>query len=100
MAKFQLSRRAVIRGAGTIAIGLPWLEIMGEGRRAYGQTTTKKPFKRFVAVYQPGGTVRDNYTPSGTETSFTLSKILKPLEPVKDKILIIDGLNLACGDQG
>jgi len=102
MAKFKLSRRAVIRGAGTIAITLPWLEIMGHSRKAQGQTTTKQPFKRFVTVYQPGGTVRqptDNYTPTGTETNFTLSKILTPFEPVKSHLLIMDGLNLTCGDQ-
>jgi hypothetical protein len=104
MGKFKLSRRAVIRGAGTIAIALPWLEIMGESRPARGQSTTKMPFKRFVTVYQPGGTVRqptDNYTPTGSDTSLTLtgSKILAPLDPVKSKLLVIDGLNCTCGDQ-
>ena len=34
MGRFQLSRRAVLRGAGSIAIALPWLEIMGDARDA------------------------------------------------------------------
>jgi hypothetical protein len=55
---FKLSRRSVIKGAGTIAIGLPWLEAMGYGRRANAQSTTPVPLKRFLTVYQPGGTVR------------------------------------------
>ena len=104
MSRFKLDRRTVIKGAGSIAISLPWLEAMGLGRRANAQTTTGVPLKRFLTVYQPGGTVRtgangDKYTPTGTETAFTMSPILMPLDPVKSKLLIVDGLNLTCGDQ-
>ncbi len=100
MTKFRLHRRAVLKGAGTIAIGLPWLEIMGHGRKAHAQTATN-PAKRFVTVYQPGGTVRGKYTPTGSDTSLTLSPILSPLEPVKSKLLVIDGLDMksAQGEQ-
>ncbi|MES1205378.1 MAG: DUF1552 domain-containing protein [Pseudomonadota bacterium] len=100
MAQFRLNRRTVIRGAGSIAIALPWLEIMGRGRRAqaFGATAS-----RFLAVYQPGGTVRAKYTPTGTETAPVLSPILMPLKPMMDlkKLLIIDGLNMtsAIGEQ-
>jgi len=104
MTRFKLSRRTVIRGAGTIAIALPWLEVMGHGRRARAQTATV-PLKRLVTVYQPGGAVRsgangDKYTPTGSETSFTLSPILAPLQPMQSRLIVVDGLNLTCGDQG
>jgi len=80
MPTFRLKRRAVLKGAGSIAIALPWLEIMGRGRRARAQSTTM-PAKRFITVYQPGGTVRNNYTASGTETAPVFgSSILKPLD--------------------
>jgi hypothetical protein len=100
MSRFKLDRRTVIKGAGTIAIALPWLEAMGFGRRANAQTTSV-PLKRFLTVYQPGGAVRsgaigDKYTPTGTETAFTLSQTLAPLDPVRSKLLIVDGLNLTC----
>jgi hypothetical protein len=103
MTRLKLDRRTVIKGAGSIAIALPWLEVMGHGRRANAQTTAV-PLKRFITVYQPGGSVRsgsigDKYTPTGSETSFTLSPILAPLEPVKSKLIVVDGLNLTCGDQ-
>src|SRR5204862_8350188 len=103
MTRFKLNRRTVIKGAGTIAIALPWLEVMGNGRRARAQTASV-PLKRFVSVYQPGGGVRtgangDKYTPTGSETSFTLSPILAPLQPVQSRIIVADGLNLTCGDQ-
>ncbi len=97
MKKFRLPRRALLRGAGSIAIALPWLEAMHE-ESASAQTAPSMA-KRFIAVYQPGGTVRSKYTPSGSETAFTLSPILAPFEPVKDKILIIDGLDMQCADQ-
>jgi Protein of unknown function (DUF1552) len=104
MTRFKLSRRTVIRGAGTVAIALPWLEAMGFGRRA-GAQTTSVPLKRLVTVYQPGGAVRsgangDKYTPTGSETSFTLSPILAPLQPMQSRLIVVDGLNLTCGDQG
>ncbi|HWA76005.1 MAG TPA: DUF1552 domain-containing protein [Polyangiaceae bacterium] len=102
MSKFTLSRRTVLRGAGTIAIALPWLEVMGT-ERAHAQTAGT-PLKRFITVYQPGGTVRegaigDKYTPTGSESSFTLSPILAPFEPFKSRLLIADGLDCKCGDQ-
>jgi Protein of unknown function (DUF1552) len=98
MSPFRLNRRAVLRGAGSIAIALPWLEAMAGERRAAAQSASGMA-KRFVTIYQPGGTVRNKYTPTGTETDFKLSPILSPLEPVKSKILVVDGLDMQCADQ-
>ena len=97
MGKFRLSRRAMLRGAGGIAIALPWLEIMGPSRPAHAAF----PAARFVTVYTPGGSVIDNgsgenrWRPSGSETDFTLSPILAPLEEIKHKLLVVDGLSMA-----
>jgi hypothetical protein len=98
MSKFRLSRRSVLKGAGGIAIALPWLEIMSRGRRARAAAA---PAKRFLAVYQPGGTVLSKWTPTGTETNPTLSPILAPFAPVKDKLLIFSGIDMksAVGEQ-
>ncbi len=107
MTRFKLDRRTVIKGAGTIAIALPWLEIMGRGSKARAQTASV-PLKRFMTVYQPGGAVRhdltntpgsDKYTPTGTETAFTLSPVLAPLADMQKRLLVVDGTNLTCGDQ-
>jgi len=103
MSTSRLSRRAVLRGAGSIAIALPWLEIMRMERTADAQTA---PAQRFLAVFQPGGSVvaqpagstttpANRWVPTGTETAPILSPILAPLEPVKNKILIVDGLDMA-----
>jgi hypothetical protein len=108
MSKFRLNRRAVLKGAGSIAIALPMLEAMMPEHTASAATATT-PAKRFLAVYQPGGTVRnhtemngaDRWAPTGTETAFTLSPILAPLAPVQTKLLIADGfdMNSAVGEQ-
>lgn len=97
MKPFRLNRRAVLRGAGGIAIALPWLEVMEplkQARAAQGP-------RHFVAVYTPGGTVLDNWLPSGSETEFELSPILKPLERYRDKLQVASGLAMtsAHGEQ-
>src|ERR1700752_3153542 len=98
MPNFRLNRRAVLRGAGSIAIALPWLEIMGTEKSARAAAA---PAGRFVSIYTPGGTVRDKYTPTGTQTPPVLRPTLAPLEPMKSKLLIIDGLDMksAVGEQ-
>jgi hypothetical protein len=98
MSKFRLSRRAVLAGAGGVAISLPWLEISSPERSLRAAAA---PARRFLAVYNPGGTVLDQWRPTGTETSFTLSPILQPFEPVKSRILVLDGLDMrsAFGEQ-
>jgi hypothetical protein len=99
MPKFRLSRRAVLRGAGTVAVALPWLEAMGTGRRAHAAAPALA--QRFVTVYTPGGTLLDKWRPTGTETAFVPNTILKPLEPLKHRLLVLDGVDMrsARGEQ-
>jgi hypothetical protein len=92
MGKFKLNRRTMLRGAGSIAIALPWLEIMGEEKLAHAQAAGTA--KRFLSVYTPGGTVLEKFWPSPTDP--TTSSILAPLAPVKDKLLVMKGLNMDC----
>lgn len=87
----KLSRRTVLRGAGHAAIALPFLEAMLPRNRSWAAETTQK---RFIVYYTPGGTVLDDWRPKGTETAFTFNTILSPLEPVKQKLVVIDGLDL------
>lgn len=91
MGKFKLDRRTMLRGAGSIAIALPWLEVMGHDKLAHAAGT---PAKRFLSVYQPGGTVLDKFWPSPTDP--TSSSILTPLAAHKAKLLVLKGLNMDC----
>ncbi|HEX2874950.1 MAG TPA: DUF1552 domain-containing protein [Polyangiaceae bacterium] len=87
---FRLSRRAVLRGAGSVAIALPWLEAMQPLPSAQAAAA---PARRFVAVYTPGGTVLDAWTPSSITE---LSPILAPLSSVRERLVVLKGLALKC----
>lgn len=76
-----------------MAVALPWLEIMSPERPARAAAA---PAKRFVGVYTPGGTVLENWRPTGTEDAFTLSTILQPLAPVKERVLVVSGVDMTC----
>lgn len=93
MPQFRLNRRAVLRGAGGVAIALPWLELMGPARSA---EAAAPPAKKFVGIYTPGGTELDRWRPTGTETDFALSQILQPLAAVKQHVMVVDGIDMTC----
>jgi hypothetical protein len=94
MKPFRLSRRAVLRGAGSVAIALPWLEIM---QPLKSSRAADAPAKRFVAVYTPGGTVLDDWTPSSI---VQLSPILSPLTGMIPNLVVLNGLNMQCAVGG
>jgi hypothetical protein len=98
MTAFRLDRRALLRGAGGVAIGLPLLEIMTGERRASAQAVAIP--KRFVVFFSPDGSIRENWTPTGTEQSFQLSRILAPLEAHKSKLIILDGVDASVARSG
>jgi hypothetical protein len=83
-----LSRRTVLRGAGGIAIALPFLNAM-RPRTVRAATMPK----RFITFFSANGMIKDAWQPSGTETSFTLSPILTSLTPHQSDLLILRGLN-------
>jgi hypothetical protein len=89
--KNRLSRRALLRGAGSVAIGLPFLEAMLRPGQSHAGGSVPL---RFVVFYTPGGTLLDKWRPTGTETAYTLDPMLAPLNPWKDQLLFVDGLNL------
>lgn len=91
-----IDRRTVLRGAGTVALALPWLEGMA---RPAGAQAAGAP-KRFVVCFSPNGNIRDNWLPTGTETDFKLGRILMPLDEHKKDIVVIDGLDQMQGGAG
>ena len=50
--------------------------------------------KRFFVIHHPVGTIRNNWVCQGTETEWTLSRILKPFEPVKTHMVVLDGMDI------
>jgi hypothetical protein len=87
----RLSRRTLLRGAGGVALALPFLEAMQAVRpRRLAAAPTPK---RFVTWFTSNGSIMDVWQPTGTETSFTLTGSLQALTPHKDQLVIMRGLN-------
>ena len=82
----HLSRRTLLRGLGA-AIALPALDAM---RPAFAATPASP--LRMSFVYVPNGIVMDNWTPKAPGADFEFTRILKPLEPFRDRTLVISGL--------
>ncbi|GMV38527.1 MAG: hypothetical protein AMXMBFR64_02430 [Myxococcales bacterium] len=85
-----LSRRTLLRGAG-VAMALPWLEAMLP--RTARAATMPAPPTRFLGYYVPNGIRMEHWTPATTGPGYALTPILKPLAPVKDKVLVLSGLS-------
>ena len=84
----RISRRAVLRGAG-VAVALPWLESLP----AFGDSTAPTVFpKRFAVMFMGNGINEKYWSAEGSGADMKLSKTLSPLEPLKHKINVIDGL--------
>jgi hypothetical protein len=84
------SRRAVLRGAGC-AMALPWMESVS----AMAQAPTPADFpKRFGVVFMGCGINENHWSAEGQGAAMKLSKTLESLEPLKQKINVIDGLQV------
>jgi hypothetical protein len=96
--KNRIHRRTLLRGAGGVAIGLPFLEAMLRPLETHA-AAAMAPL-RLVVFYSPGGTLLDQWRPTGTETQFTLSDLMAPLVPHQSQLLFLDGLNLSVTEIG
>ncbi len=85
----RLSRRTVLRGAGGVALALPLLEAM-RPRMVQAQTATPR---RVMFVFMPNGNdIKTRFTAKG-ETTYALGEFLKPLEPYRNEMLMLNGIN-------
>ncbi len=91
LSKKHIARRAVLKGVGA-AIGLPLLDSMVPSSTAWADTAAGKVPKRFAFVGFPHGAIMDRWWPKETGTDFTISDILKPLEPFRKHMTIVSGL--------
>src|SRR5262245_43297156 len=87
MARFTVDRRALLRGASGVAIGLPFLEIMGAGEARAGVAPP-----RFVILYAGISQTRDGpasghkyLSPTRPGAGYDLPADLSPLGTVDRK---------------
>jgi uncharacterized protein DUF1552 len=86
-----IPRRTFLRGAG-VTLALPLLEAMVP---AFASTPegSAKPALRLAFIYVPNGVAMKNWTPSAEGTTFEWSRVLQPLAPFRDRVVVLSGLN-------
>ena len=89
--RHTISRRTVLHGLGC-TIALPWLESMAwAAPSAHAGIQGAFP-KRFAVLFMGNGINGNHWWARGNGAEMKLSKSLQPLEPLKKKINVINGL--------
>ncbi len=91
LAKKTIPRRTLLRGLGA-TVALPLLDAMVPAATALAQTAAG-PIRRFGAIYVPNGVIPDRWFPSTTGSAFDFSYALEPLEPYRQQLKILGGLD-------
>ena len=87
----KLSRRSVLRGAG-VTMALPWLEsIPAWSADAAAGDSDQFPL-RFAALFMACGIHPDHWWGKGAGEEMELSRSLAPMDPLKSKMNVIQGL--------
>src|SRR5215211_692993 len=84
-----IHRRHFIKQFGISAASLPFLI----GLPSLGLASPARPRQRLIVMFSPNGTIPSAFWPDETGTDFKLKEILSPLEPFKDRMLILNGLS-------
>ena len=88
---WNISRRSMLKGMGAM-LALPKLEIMAATEASGAASASGAPL-RFVSIFQPNGVYPKAWDVSGLGANYQFSPILKPLENMRDDLLVVSGLN-------
>jgi hypothetical protein len=89
----SLSRRTILRGLGA-AVSLPLLDAMVPAFASTAQAATPT---RLAFIYVPNGILMNQWTPTIDGSNFELPRILAPLAPHRDNMLVLSGLTQNTG---
>jgi hypothetical protein len=93
IAKKHIPRRTFLRGAG-VTLALPFLESMLPAQTPLRQTSASPgSVRRFVGIWHPHGAAPGYWSPVQEGSNFEFSFITKPLEPFRDRVVLITGLD-------
>jgi hypothetical protein len=90
--KKHIPRRTFLRGAG-VTLALPLLESMVPALTPL-RLTAAAPVKRFVGIWHPHGASPGYWSPVQEGKDFEFSFITKPLEPFRNRVVLISGLDM------
>src|SRR5438034_273989 len=90
-----IHRRQFIKQFGISAVSLPFII----GLPSLGLASPARPRQRLIIMFSPNGTIPSAFWPEETGKDFTLKEIMSPLDPFKERMLILHGLaNKVRGD--
>jgi hypothetical protein len=84
-----IRRRKFVKRMGLSAASLPCLL----GLPSLGLASPARPRQRLVIMFSPNGTIPSAYWPTETGKDFQLKEIMSPLEPFKQRMLVLHGLS-------
>src|SRR5579863_2082761 len=87
-----IPRRTFLRGAG-ITLGLPLLDSMVPAQTPLGKTAAA-PVRRFLGIWHPHGAAPGYWSPQQEGSNFEFSFITKPLEPFRNRVTFISGMDM------
>ena len=85
-----LPRRTFLRGVGA-TLALPFLDAMVPAASSAARAAAA-PAPRLGFIYIPNGVIQEQWVPAQTGRDFEFSRILSPLEPFRDQVLVLSGL--------
>jgi hypothetical protein len=89
----HLPRRTFLRAAG-ITMGLPLLDAMVPALTPMAQAQALAMPRRFVGVWHPHGAAPGYWSPLQTGADFEFSYTTKPLEKLRERVVLITGLDV------
>jgi hypothetical protein len=92
LTKKHIPRRTFLRGAG-VTLALPLLESMVPALTP-ARLTAASPVRRFVGIWHPHGAAPGYWSPLQEGRDFEFSFITKPLEPFRNRVVLITGLDM------
>jgi hypothetical protein len=87
-----IPRRTFLRGAG-ITLGLPLLDSMVPAQTPLNKTAAA-PVRRFMGIWHPHGAAPGYWSPQQEGSNFEFSFITKPLEPFRNRVTFISGMDM------
>jgi hypothetical protein len=96
ISKTHLPRRTFLRGLG-VTLALPLLDAMLPAQTLLKKTAAAGS-PRMGFVYVPHGAIMNEWTPTAEGDAFEFSRILKPLEPYRDRVNVVSGLGNRAAD--
>ncbi|MBM3836566.1 MAG: DUF1552 domain-containing protein [Verrucomicrobia bacterium] len=84
-----IHRRHFIKQLGLSTASLPFLL----GLPSLGLASPARPRQRLIVMFSPNGTIPSAFWPDETGSDFKLKEIMTPLEPFKDRMLVLHGLS-------